>query len=149
MVIYIISDVGSIFGGWLSSFMIKQGMDVKRARALSLLICASTVLPVMAIPYCNGLTVAVAIISLACFSHQAWAANIYTVVSDNFPKEQVGTMTAAVGFCGAVGGIIAASAVGLILEWTQSYQLIFCVASVAYLAGWTILQLFLKRQNQA
>lgn len=149
MVIYIISDVGSIFGGWLSSFMIKRGMDVKRARALSLLICASTVLPVMAIPYCNGLTVAVAIISLACFSHQAWAANIYTVVSDNFPKEQVGTMTAAVGFCGAAGGIIAASAVGLILEWTQSYQLIFCVASVAYLAGWTILQLFLKRKRQA
>lgn len=146
MTIYIIADVGSIFGGWLSSFMIKRGMAVKRARALSLLICASTVLPVMAIPYCNGLTVAVAIISLACFSHQAWAANIYTVVSDNFPNTKVGTMTSVAGFCGAVGGIIASSAVGLILEWTHSYQLIFCVASVAYLAGWTILQLFLKRK---
>ena len=127
--------------------MIKRGMKVKKARALSLLICASTVLPVMAIPYCNGLTAAVAIISLACFSHQAWAANIYTVVSDNFPKEQVATMTATVGFCGAVGGIIAASAVGLILEWTHSYQLIFCVASVAYLAGWTVLQLFLRKKK--
>lgn len=141
MAIYIIADVGSIFGGWLSSAMIRHGISVRRARALGLLICASMVLPVMAIPYCNALIPAVAIISLACFSHQGWAANIYTVVSDNFPKQQVGTMTAVVGFCGSVGGIIAASAVGLILEWTHNYQLIFCVASVAYLVGWSILQL--------
>lgn len=144
MAIYIIADVGSIFGGWLSSTMIKHGMRVRRARALGLLICASMVLPVMAIPYCSGLIPAVAIISLACFSHQGWAANIYTVVSDNFHKSQVATMTAVVGFCGSVGGIIAASAVGLVLEWTNNYQLIFCVASVAYLVGWSILQLAMR-----
>lgn len=148
MIIYVIADVGSIFGGWLSSFMIKHGVKVLRARALSLLICASMVLPVMAIPYCNGIVAAVAIISLACFSHQAWAANIYTVVSDRFPKQQVGTMTAVVGFCGSVGGIIAASAVGLILEWTQSYQLIFCLASVTYLAGWSILHILGKARAE-
>lgn len=142
MAIYIIADVGSIFGGWLSSSMIKHGMKVRRARALALFICASMVLPVMGIPYCSALLPAVAIISLACFSHQAWAANIYTVVSDNFPKRQVGTITALVGFCGSVGGIIAASAVGLVLEWTHNYQLIFCVASVAYLVGWSVLQCF-------
>ena len=147
MTIYIIADVGSIFGGWLSSFMIKCGRSVSFARAVGLLICASMVLPVMAIPYCSGLVMAVAIIALACFSHQGWAANIYTVVSDNFPKQQVGTMTAVAGFCGAVGGIIAASAVGLILEWTQSYQLIFCVASVAYLVGWCVLQLFMRKKS--
>lgn len=147
MAIYIIADVGSIFGGWMSSSMIKHGMRARRARALSLLICGSMVLPVMAIPYCSALLPAVAIISLACFAHQAWAANIYTVVSDNFPKSQVGTMTAVVGFCGSVGGIIAASAVGMVLEWTHNYQLIFCVASVAYLAGWTILQLAMRRKT--
>lgn len=145
MAIYIIADVGSIFGGWLSSSMIKHGMKVRRARALSLLICASMVLPVMVIPYCSALIPAVVIISLACFAHQAWAANIYTVVSDNFPKQQVGTMTSVVGFCGSIGGIIAASAVGLVLEWTHNYQLIFCVASVAYLIGWSVLQLAMRR----
>ena len=146
MTIYIIADVGSIFGGWLSSAMIKRGKSVRFSRAAGLLICASMVLPVMGIPYCSDMTMAVAIISLACFAHQGWAANIYTVVSDNFPKEQVATMTSLAGFSGSIGGIIAASAVGLILEWTQSYQLIFCIASVAYVVAWCVLQLFMRRK---
>ncbi len=147
MVIYIVADVGSIFGGWLSRTMISHGRSVRFARAASLLICACLVLPVSLLPGCSELNVAVGIIALACFAHQAWASNIYTVASDYYEKENVGTITSIVGFCGALVGSFASFFVGLVLETTGSYQLIFLIASSAYLVAWIVLQMFLRKSN--
>ena len=147
MVIYLVADVGSIFGGWLSRFMISRGKSVRFARAASLLICACLVLPVSLLPSCSQLYFAVGIIALACFAHQAWASNIYTVASDYYEKEHVGTMTSIVGFCGALVGSFASFFVGLILESTGSYQLIFLIASSAYVVAWSVLQMFIHRSR--
>lgn len=144
IIIYIISDFGGIVGGYASSKLMKMGHTPKAARFASLLCCALLVVPVALIPSVSTLWVVIAIISLACFAHQGWAANIYTVVSDNFPKSQVATMTAYAGVSGSVGGIIAASAVGLILQITNSYHLVFIIAAVPYVAAWLILRLLVK-----
>ena len=85
---------------------------------------------------------AVALISLAAFAHQGYAANIFTVVSDIYPKNAVGSMAGLAGFSGAVGGIFFSGAVGLILQLTGSYYIVFGIASVAYLLCWVSLKLF-------
>ena len=144
VVIYIISDFGGIVGGYISSKMMRMGRTAAFSRFAGLLICALMVLPVALIPTISSLWVVIGIISLACFAHQGWAANIYTVVSDNYPKSQVATMTSLAGFSGSMGGIIAASSVGLILEWTQSYYAVFMVAASAYVLGWLLLRLMVR-----
>ena len=144
VVIYIISDFGGIVGGYISSKMMRMGRTAAFSRFAGLLICALMVLPVALIPSISTLWVVIAIISLACFAHQGWAANIYTVVSDNYPKSQVATMTSLAGFSGSIGGIIAASSVGLILELTNSYYAVFMVAAFPYVIGWLLLRLMVR-----
>ena len=144
VVIYIISDFGGIVGGYISSKMMRMGRTAAFSRFAGLLICALMVLPVALIPSISTLWVVIAIISLACFAHQGWAANIYTVVSDNYPKSQVATMTSLAGFSGSIGGIIAASSVGLILELTNSYYAVFMVAASTYVIGWLLLRLMVR-----
>lgn len=144
VIIYIISDFGGIVGGYISSKMMRMGRTAAFSRYAGLLICALLVLPVSLIPSINTLWIVIGIISLACFAHQGWAANIYTVVSDNYPKSQVATMTAIAGFSGSMGGIIAASTVGLILEMTNSYYAVFMVAATTYVIAWLLLRLFVR-----
>lgn len=147
VVIYLVSDFGGIFGGYLSSRMIKMGRTASFSRFSGLLVCALMVLPVSLIPSISSLWVVIAIISMACFAHQGWAANIYTVVSDNYPKSQVATMTAIAGVSGSIGGIIAASSVGLILEITNSYYAVFIVAAATYVTAWAILRTLVRYKN--
>lgn len=144
VVIYIVSDFGGIFGGYMSSRMMQAGRSAAFSRFTGLLVCALMVLPVSLIPSISSLWIVIAIISLACFAHQGWAANIYTVVSDNYPKRQVATMTSIAGVSGSIGGIIAASAVGQVLEITHSYYLVFTIAAVAYITAWIVLKALLK-----
>lgn len=144
VIIYIVSDFGGIVGGYISSKMMRMGRTAAFARFTGLLICALMVLPVSLIPSVSTLWIVIAIISLACFAHQGWAANIYTVVSDNYPKSQVATMTALAGFSGSIGGFIAASAVGLILEITNSYYAVFTAVAMTYVIAWGLLRLFVR-----
>jgi len=82
---------------------------------------------------------------LATAAHQGWASNIFTVVSDIFPKKAVGTVTGLSGFAGAVGGALAASLVGLVLEVTNSYLLILSIAGFSYLIAWMILKIMIPK----
>src|SRR3546814_16609544 len=84
---------------------------------------------------------AAGIIGMAAAAHSMWASNIFTIVSDIYPKNAVATMTGLAGFVAAVGGTLAASFIGLILEFTGSYLLVFSVASVMYLMAWILLQI--------
>ncbi len=144
IIIYSVSSVGGIGGGWISSKLIRTGKSIDFARKTTILICALTVLPVMLVSQVTNIWLAVMLISLAAAGHQGWASNIFTIVSDIYPKQAVGSMTGLSGFAGAIGGALSASFVGLILEGPGSYFLIFLVASTVYLINWLILKLSIK-----
>jgi ACS family hexuronate transporter-like MFS transporter len=144
IIIYSFSSIGGIGGGWLSSRFIKKGKSIDFSRKTTILICAIIVLPVMLVASVSNLWVAVGLITLAASGHQGWSANIFTVVSDIYPKNAVGSMVGLSGFTGAIGGALSASFVGLLLETTGSYFLIFLVAASVYLINWIILKVFVK-----
>ena len=146
IVIYTFSSFGGIFGGWLSSTLIRRGHHVLFSRKAALLFCALLVVPVVVLPGTGSWWLAVGLISVACFAHQGWASNIYTVVSDCYPRRCVATMTSVAGFAGSVGGVLAASLVGNVLELTGSYYAVFMMAGFAYLAAWLCLQIFLPKR---
>src|SRR5438876_1394566 len=126
VVIYIVADVGSIGGGWLSSRLMKLGWSHNRARKTAMLVCALCAAPVMFAPRTSNLWVAVALISLAAAAHQGWSANLFTLPSDMFPRKAVGSVIGIGGAAGAVGGMFIAMLVGAILQATGgNYALIF------------------------
>ncbi len=145
IIIYSSAAFGGIFIGWVSSTFIKSGKSIDYSRKTSILICALIVLPIMAAPKINNLWIVTWLISMATAAHQGWASNIFTIVSDIFPKRVVGTVVGLSGFSGAVGGALAASIVGLVLQSTNSYFLILSVAGFSYLMAWMILKLMIPR----
>lgn len=94
-------------------------------------------------PLVSNLWAAVLLISLATAAHQGWASNIFTITSDIFPKNAVGSVTGVAGFFGAVGGAISATVIGSVLEITGSYFIIFAMASRAYIIAWLIIKLMI------
>lgn len=142
IIIYTMSSIGGIYGGHVSSQFIRLGRSIDFARKTTILLFALLVLPLNAVPYIDNLWIVVIIIGLATSTHQAWASNIFTIVSDVYPKQVVGSMTGISSVGGAVGGALASSFVGLILEWTGSYASIFMIASTMYLVAWLTLRLF-------
>jgi ACS family hexuronate transporter-like MFS transporter len=145
IVIYAVSSVAGIAGGWISSNFIKKGKSIDFARKTTILMCALIVLPIMLISQTANLWIAVGLIAIAAAGHQGWASNIFTIVSDIYPKKAVGSMMGLSGFAGAVGGALSATFVGLLLETTGSYFLIFLVASSVYIINWLILKLSIKQ----
>lgn len=133
IVIYVISDVGSIVGGWLSSWMMSQGATVNMARKLTMLLCAFCVLPVaFATLYVHDMWATTVIIGIATAAHQAFSANLYTIPSDTFPQAAVGSVSGIGGTAGAIGGIIMTIGVGEALQATGVYTPIFIVAGSIY-----------------
>ncbi|MDP9171001.1 MAG: MFS transporter, partial [Acidobacteriota bacterium] len=113
IVIYIVADVGSIFGGWLSTGLLKRGWDPSAARKGAMLMCALAVVPVSLIMFTAGnLWLTVGLISLAAAAHQGWSANLYTIPSETFPRPAVGSVVGLGGMGGAFGGMLVAPAIG-------------------------------------
>lgn len=142
IIIYTMSSIGGIYGGHVSSRFVRLGRSLDFARKTTILLFALLVLPLNAVPYIHNIWVVVLIIGLATSAHQAWASNIFTIVSDVYPKQVVASMTGISSVGGAVGGALASSFVGLILEWTGSYTTIFMLASTMYLLAWLTLKIF-------
>jgi MFS transporter, ACS family, hexuronate transporter len=145
VVIYVAADVGSIGGGWLSSKLINSGWTVNKARKTAMLVCAISVVPIMFAAKASNLWVAVALVSLAAAAHQGWSANIFTMASDMFPRRAVGSVVGIGGMAGSIGGMLIATTVGLILQYTGSYLPIFIIAGSAYLIALTIIHLLAPR----
>jgi ACS family hexuronate transporter-like MFS transporter len=148
MVIYVLADVGSVAGGWLSSFMIQRGRSVNLARKLTMLICAVSVVPIVFAYGAANLWTAVLLIGLAAAAHQGFSANLFTLTSDIFPAQAVGSIVGLGGLAGAVGGMLMAKAVGYILQWTGSYRIPFFVTGFAYLGALTIIQALAPRLDR-
>ena len=143
--IFLISDLGSIVEGWLSSHFIKRGRSVDFARKTTILIFAFCALPIIFASRVDDLWTAVALISLGMAAHQACSTNFFSVVSDVFPKNAVASVTGLAGMSGAVSGMFAALMVGWILQTTGSYILIFSIFSSMYLVAWVILKVGIPR----
>ena len=131
--IYLISDFGSVAGGWLSSRMMKDGYSANVARKVTMLICALCVLPIWFAQSIDNVWLAVLVIGLATAAHQAFSANLYTLPSDMFPRAAVGSVVGIGGTVGAVGGMLMAKFTGYILDTTQSYEVLFAICASAYL----------------
>jgi ACS family hexuronate transporter-like MFS transporter len=142
IVIYLIADIGSIGGGWLSSTFIKRGWTINRARKTAMLICALAVTPIIFASNVKNLWVAVVLIGIAAAAHQGWSCNLFTTTSDMFPRHAVGSVVGIGGMAGALGGATMAVATGYILESTgQNYSIVFMIAGLAYLLALTIIHL--------
>jgi ACS family hexuronate transporter-like MFS transporter len=147
--IYLIADVGSIGGGWLSSWLLKRGWTVNRARKTAMLIAALAVTPIVFASTAVNLWVAVVLVGIAAAAHQGWSANLYTITTDMFPRHAVGTVVGFGGMAGAVGGMLIAKLTGYILEATGSYVPVFIIAGVAYVTALAIIHLLAPRLEKA
>ena len=149
VVIYLVADVGSIGGGWVSSSLIRRGWSVNAARKTAMLICALAVVPIIFAASATNLWIAVGLISLAAAAHQGWSANLYTLTSDIFHRQAVGSVVGIGGMAGAVGGMLIALVVGEILARTGSYVPIFLIAGFAYLVALAVVHVLAPRLSPA
>jgi ACS family hexuronate transporter-like MFS transporter len=141
VVIYLIADVGSIGGGWLSSSLIARGWTINAARKSAMLVCALCVVPIVFAANASNLWVAVTLVGIAAAAHQGWSANLFTFSSDMFPRRAVGSVVGFGGMAGAVGGMLIAKLTGYLLEWSGSYYPVFLIAGFAYLAALLVIHL--------
>jgi ACS family hexuronate transporter-like MFS transporter len=132
VVIYLLSDVGSVAGGWASSRMIRAGRSVNYARKMTMLVCAIAVVPIFWSQEIDSLWLNVLIIGIATAAHQAFSANLYTLPSDLFPRGAVGSVIGIGGTVGAIGGMAMAKYAGFVLDSIGSYTPLFAVAGSAY-----------------
>jgi ACS family hexuronate transporter-like MFS transporter len=147
VVIYLSSDVGSVSGGWLSGALIRRGWSVITARKTAMLVCACGVLPILFAVRASSLWVAVGLVGLAAACHQGWSANIYTLVSDMFPGQEVGSVVGIAGMAGSGGSMLIAEVVSHILQATGSYYSIFAIASCTYLVALAIIQVMVEQTD--
>lgn len=147
VIIYLLSDVGSVAGGWLSSKMMQNGASINRARKTAMLICALFALPVGFAAFADQLWVAVLIIGIATAAHQGFSANLYTLPSDVFPRAAVGSVVGIGGMIGAFGGMAMAKYAGYVLDKIGSYTPIFVVAASAYLLALGVVHLLSPRME--
>src|SRR5438477_12843430 len=144
VVIYLVADIGSVGGGWLSSSLIKRGWSVNAGRKTAMLICALGVVPIVFAPHASSLWGAVALIGLATAAHQGWSANIFTTASDMFPRPAVGSVVGIGGMAGAVGAMTLLWVTGLVLgdkPDAHAFAPLFVIAAAAYAAALVILPL--------
>lgn len=141
VVVYVVSTVGSVGGGWLPRGFVRLGMKLKAARLAAMLTCACLVTPIMLAGGLHSEWTAVGLLSLAAAAHQGWSANIFTTASDMFPAEYVGTVVSFGQVGGALGGAIFAAVAGHILQFTHSYVPLFLYSASAYLIALFILRM--------
>ena len=143
--IYVVADLGSIGGGWMSSRLLRAGFSLNMARKLTMLLCALLVMPIFAAAYIDSLWGAVAIIGLATAAHQGFSANLFTFPSDVFPRRAVGSVIGIGGTAGAVGGMLFAKCVGWILDRFASFTPVFAVAGSVYILAVLVIHLLSPR----
>ncbi len=133
IIVYNVSAIGSIGGGWLPAPFRRLGLSPNYARLAAMLFCAFLVVPIYTASSAKSVWTAIALISLAAGAHQGWSANLFTTSSDMFPRSAVGAVVGIGGMAGSVGSALFAFFAGHILQLTHSYAVLFGIASSAYL----------------
>jgi ACS family hexuronate transporter-like MFS transporter len=147
--IYLLSDVGSVAGGWLSSSLMKRGWSINASRKTTMLICALLAMPVMFAAKADSVWLAVLIIGIATAAHQGFSANLYTLPSDVFPRGAVGSVVGIGGMLGAFGGMAFSKYIGKVLDSIGTYTPIFIVAGSAYLVALAAIHLLSPKMEPA
>ena len=154
--VYTIAAVGSIFGGWLPMYFMKKGSPVFKARKTSMLVYAMCALPVVTAQILgeSNMWFAISIIGFAAAAHQAWSANIFTTVSDMFPKAAVASVTGIGGMAGGLGGIVVSKSAGFLFDHYKNlghiqtgYLIMFIACGLAYLVAWLIMHLLVPKMQ--
>ncbi len=155
--VYIISSIGSVGGGWLPLRLINRGMPVFKARKTSMLLYAFFVLPIVFAQQLGSMSMwmAVFIIGLAAAAHQAWSANIFTTVSDMFPKRATASVTGIGGLFGGIGGVLLTLLIQKnmfvyyesIGQIKTGYFIMFLICGGAYLGAWLIMHVLVPRMK--
>ena len=156
--VYMISTFGSVGGGWLPLAFIKNGWPVFKARKTSMLIYAFLVIPIVFAQIMGQISMwyAVIVIGIATSAHQAWSANIFTTVSDMFPKKAIGSVVGIGGMFGGLGGIFLSlfvqknmfvhyRAIGQI---ETAYYIMFIICGSAYLIAWSIMHFLVPKMER-
>lgn len=147
--VYLLADVGSVSGGWLSSFLIARGLTPNAGRKFAMLVCALCILPVVMAPHVDGKWLAVTLIGVAAAAHQGFSANLFTLTSDMFPRKAVGSVVGIGGFAGAMGGFVVNLFAGWLKQHTGSYASMFAIAGGAYLVALLIIHALVPRLEPA
>lgn len=155
--VYVLSSIGSIGGGYLPLQFIKRGMPAFQARKTAMLVIALCVFPIVFAQYLGQLNMwlAVLVIGIAAAAHQAWSANIFTTVSDMFPKRAVGSVTGIGGFAGGMGGIALSALVQKRMfvyyeqlgQLNKAYYIMFFICGGIYLLAWAVMFLLVPRME--
>ena len=149
VVIYNISTIGSVGGGWLPAFFHRHGMAMSRARLSTMLLCASLVTPIFFASRVHSEWLAIAIISVAAAAHQGWSANLFTTASDMFPRSAVGSVVGIGATIGSIGGVLFSLGTGWILNLTHNYTIPFILSASAYLLALGLMQLIVPGSKSA
>jgi ACS family hexuronate transporter-like MFS transporter len=149
--VYLMANVGSVAAGWLSSGMIHRGWSVNAARKTALLICTVCVIPVVFASVVPSAWAAVLLVGLATAAHQGFSSNLYTLVSDTFPKQACASVAGLGGTFGWGGTSLFAVLIGLILgKWTDgNYLPAFIISGSAYLVAFLAIHLLMPRLQPA
>lgn len=147
--VYLLADIGSIMGGWLSCHFIKRGWSINRARKTTLFLAALCAVPLLFVLQVGNPLIVVLIIGFGTAGHQAFSSNIFTMISDLYPRRAVATVAGMGGAAGALGGTLIAQATGWTLELTGSYWPILIYAGLAYLIAFTVIHLLVPRMEPA
>jgi len=148
--IYVFADVGSVVGGWMSSALIARGRSVNSSRKVAMLTAAALIVPTAFAPAARSMWLAVAIVSVAAAAHQWWSANLFTTVSDMFPRKAVASVVGIGGFGGAFAAMLFQRATGRILDVTGgNYVPVFAVCGITYLVALCIIHLLVPRMDPA
>ncbi len=155
--VYTISAIGSIFGGWLPMDFIRRGWEVFKARKTSMLIYALCTVPVVITQYLGTFNMwfAIIMIGFAGAAHQAWSANIFTTVSDMFPKKSVASVTGIGGMAGGIGGILVTKVAGYLFDHYKAlgtiqtgYYIVFLYCGSAYLLAWGLMHFLTPKMEK-
>lgn len=149
VVVYSMTSFGSVGGGWLSSALLHRGWSLNASRKTAMLVCALCVVPVLFAPGASNLWIATLLIGLAASAHQGWAANLFAMASDLFPKQAVASIVGLGGMAGAVMAMAYSELTGIILEKTGSYWSLFVVAASAYLLNLALIHALVPQWKQA
>jgi ACS family hexuronate transporter-like MFS transporter len=148
VLIYLLTDVGSIAGGWVSGKLIKGGMDVFPARKITLLICATCTVPVFLAPQTDSMWIAVVLIGIAMAAHQGFSVNLFTLVSDTMPRGAVGSAVGLAGGLSAIAGAFSAAVIGRVLDATgNNYTVVFFACASVYMIATAIIHFILPRRR--
>jgi MFS transporter, ACS family, hexuronate transporter len=147
--VYLLADVGSVAGGWFSSSLLGKGWTPNAARKTAMLICAICILPVAMAPHVAGKWIAIWLVGIAAAAHQGFSANIFTTVSDMFPRKAVASVVGIGGFAGGMGGFFLNLGAGWFKQNTGSYAVMFMIAGFTYIVALFFMHLLVPRLEPA